>query len=595
MTSPPAALAEPSPVRAPWRRVAGVAFAFLFLNAMLSFNNWWPTPGVAADARLAPEFVWLWVALLGWLAWRRQLSARALTAFSAGYALLVLGRYADVTAPALFGRPINLYWDGREVPRFLWVSAQDMAWWKSAGAVAGVLLLSIGLYALLRRAIRVTVRDAVPYALRTRWVWVVTAAAAVLVSANHAGVKATWPFVSRPVIPTYWRQATLLAAAFMPQRWASVLPPSTALDASMAIVPGQGLAALRGRDVYLVMLETVGAVVYDNPRASAALSPTRQRFADDVRASGRHVATAFFTSPTFGGGSDLAQLGLLAGIDLSDPMRHDVLLTTQRPTLVSAFSRHGYRTFGLYPALSWEWPERAFYGFDVFIERRDLGYRGPSLGFWEVPDQFTAARFEQLHPRTVGQPPRFVFFPTITNHLPFSPVPPFQPDWPTVLTSQPFDAADTARALQAKPQWLDMVPDYLASVNYTYRWLGSWLRQPEPREAVFVLVGDHQPAANITGEGASWDVPVHIVTRDRALLERFVAQGFAWGMEPPRPTIGALHKLTDIMLDVFDGGDPRVAPSLPGGGAMVSAVALPGAALPAGGREVPGVLAVERP
>ena len=136
-----------------------------------------------------------------------------------------------------------------------------------------------------------------------------------------------------------------------------------------------------------------------------------------MAASGRHVVTAFFRSPTFAGGSDLAQLGLLSGIDLSDPMRHDVLLTTQRPTLISLFKAQGYQTFGLYPALNWEWPERAFYGFDVFLERRDLGYAGPAMGFWELPDQFTAARFEKIHPRDNGAPPRFVFFPTITLSL----------------------------------------------------------------------------------------------------------------------------------------------------------------------------------
>ena len=534
-----------------WRRITGALLAIVFLNGMLSFRDWWPTPGVLPDHRLSPEFVWVWLVLLAVVAWRGALSRRSLNIFTFVFLLLVLGRYGDVTVPSLFGRPINLYWDGANIPRFLWVSAQEKSVWQSAAIVVIVGVLFWGLFRLLHAVIAVTARDAVPYALRSRLGWAMTSLAVLLAVANQAGASFTWPLVAKPVIPSYWRQVQLLAAAFSPQHQAALLPATTAVDAAMAAKSTNTLGALGGRDVYLIMLESVGAITYDDAHAARTLGPSRERFAADIAASGRHVVTAFFRSPTFAGGSDLAQLGVLSGIDLSDPMRHDLLLTTQRPTLISLFKAQGYQTFGLYPALNWEWPERAFYGFDVFIERRDLGYAGPAMGFWELPDQFTAARFEKIHPRDNGAPPRFVFFPTITCHLPFSPVPPYQADWSRVLAAQPFDEAETHQTLAQKPNWLNMAPDYLRMVNYTYQWLGAYFRQPEPREAIYVLVGDHQPAANITGEGASWDVPVHIVSRDSKLLGRFIEQGFRPGMEPPRQAIGALHALTGMMLESF--------------------------------------------
>ncbi len=534
-----------------WRRITGALLAIVFLNGMLSFRDWWPTPGVLPDHRLSPEFVWVWLVLLAVVAWRGALSRRSLNVFTFFFLLLVLGRYGDVTVPSLFGRPINLYWDGANIPRFLWVSAQEKSGWQSAAIVAMVGVLFWGLFRLLRALIAVTARDAVPYALRSRLGWAMTSLAVLLAVANQAGASFTWPLVAKPVIPSYWRQVQLLAAAFSPQHQAALLPATTAVDTAMAAKSANTLGALGGRDVYLIMLESVGAITYDDAHAARTLGPSRERFAADIAASGRHVVTAFFRSPTFAGGSDLAQLGVLSGIDLSDPMRHDLLLTTQRPTLISLFKAQGYQTFGLYPALNWEWPERAFYGFDVFLERRDLGYAGPAMGFWELPDQFTAARFEKIHPRDNGAPPRFVFFPTITCHLPFSPVPPYQAEWSRVLAAQPFDEAETRQTLAQKPNWLNMAPDYLRMVNYTYQWLGAYFRQPEPREAIYVLVGDHQPAASITGEGASWDVPVHIVSRDSKLLARFIEQGFRPGMEPPRQAIGALHALTGMMLESF--------------------------------------------
>ena len=44
---------------------------------MLSFSTWWPTPGIVPDQRLAPEFVWLWLALLAVVRLRGALSRRA--------------------------------------------------------------------------------------------------------------------------------------------------------------------------------------------------------------------------------------------------------------------------------------------------------------------------------------------------------------------------------------------------------------------------------------------------------------------------------------------------------------------------------------
>ena len=99
--------------------------------------------------------------------------------------------------------------------------------------------------------------------------------------------------------------------------------------------------------------------------------------------------------------------------------------------------------------------------------------------------------------------------------------------------------------------WLDMTPAYLRLVEYTYRWIGGYLRLPPSRDTVYVLLGDHQPTANVSGEGASWDVPVHIISRDPQLLERFIAQGFAAGLEPPRTPLGGMHELTAMLLQAF--------------------------------------------
>jgi hypothetical protein len=559
--------ASPFPTAA--RSALSAVLALCLLNAALAFRNWWPTPGIVPDARLAPEFVALWLLLLALVTWRGVPTPRAITALTLGWMLLALGRYADVTVPTLFGRAVNLYWDGQQIPRFVLVSARGHAWWVLLGIGTAAVAGAWALFALLRWSMQRVALQAVPYALRARWTWWPTLAAASLVVAHQAGAAPalTWHLVTHAVTPTYVRQARLLATAFSPRAVARELPRSAALDAAMAQPPQQALGALRGRDVNLLFLESYGAVAFEHPHVAPALAASRRQLAHDIAVSGRLVASAYVRASTFAGASELSHLSLLTGVDLSNPLRHDLMLTTSdRPTLIGLLARAGYRSVGLYPALSWDWDERAFYNFDTFLDARDLPWRGPPLGYWKVPDQYSLAYTEQQHGVRAGAPPRLLFFPTITSHLPFGPVPPVQPDRQRLLSDDPF-GADASRALLAEHvDWNDMQPNYVRIFDYTYRWLGDWLQQPEARESVMLWLGDHQPAASVSGPGAGWEVPVHIVTRDRALLERFIALGFVSGLEPQMPALGGMHDLTTLLLRGFDGtvlGLPATARARP--------------------------------
>jgi hypothetical protein len=534
-----------------WKRILQSVAALLMLNAFLSMTNWWPTPFVQLDKRIAPEFVLLWVIilLLVWL--RGHLSRRAAVGLTLAYMLLVTGRYFDTTAPALFGRDINLYWDAMQIPRVLWVSLKSYPAWVSLLILVGMVVFIWLVFRILHTCISVAAREAAPYTLQSKWALAVTLAAAVLVTANVYGVRETWPYVSKPAIPTYLRQVKLLSTAFAERDIQRTLPPSPAFDSD--------LGALRGLDVNLFFLESYGRIAFSNPEIHAQLKPSRNALADQIRASGMQVVSAYVNSTTYGGGSELAHVALLSGVDTGDPMRHDLLLTTQRPTLISMFRARGYETFGFYPALTWDWPEKSFYGFDKFTDARDLGYKGPKLGYWTVPDQFALARHSQLHPITAQSPKRLTFFTSITSHMPFHPVPPYQKDWQTILSDKPFDETQMAKVHAQKEDWLNMRPGYIGMLDYNYQWLAGYLAQPKQRESIYVLLGDHQPAANVTGEGASWDVPVHIVSAQPELLQRFMDRGFKPGLEPVEPRIGGIFDLTKVLTDVFDSGAHKTA------------------------------------
>ena len=70
------------------------------------------------------------------------------------------------------------------------------------------------------------------------------------------------------------------------------------------------------------------------------------------------------------------------------------------------------------------------------------------------------------------------------------------------------------------------------AVDYVLRVLGG-LRQAFRRPGtLLILVGDHQPAPLIAGEGASRDVPMHVIGGEPALVAPFLAWGFTPGMLP---------------------------------------------------------------
>jgi hypothetical protein len=539
-------------------RITRSLFALFVLNAAMSMTNLWPTPFVKLDSRLAPEFVLLWVAIL-LIVWRSdKLSPKWLVGLTLAYMLFVTGRYFDTTAPALFGRDINLYWDGLQIPRVLWVTLKSYPLWISFLVVVSIIALFWISFVALRWAIFITASHAAPYALRKPWALLLTAAASVLVIANVYGVRETWPYVSKPVLPTYTKQAKLLVTAWSERDLQKVLPPSPPFKSD--------LGALRGRDVNLFFWESYGQVAYTVPQINDALVETRRALAKQIEDGGMQVVSAYVASTTFGGASELAHIALLTGIDTSNPTVHDLLITTDRPTLTSLFQERGYDVHALYTALTWDWPEKVFYRFNRFHDARDLGYKGPKLGYWTVPDQYALARYRELQPITASSPKRLMFFPSITSHMPFHPVPPYQDDWTKVLSDTPFDAQQMAKVQAQKEDWFNMRPSYIGMMNYNYQWLKGLLAQPKERDALYIVLGDHQPAANVTGEGASWDVPVHIISAQPELLKRFVDRGFQLGLTPREPRIGAIFDLTRTLLDALDSGANLVAssnPSLP--------------------------------
>ena len=533
--------------RGRWIKLGLALFA---LNLAVSFRNLWPTPAIwwRGDISVEVAIVLLWLALAS-----RRLgspSSRVIRLSAVIWVILALGRYADVTARALYGREVNLYWDARHLPAVWSMLVRPAAWWLVLLIAGAAVLIPWFLYAGLHAAF-CHVGTAMGRPASRRTIIAMASGVLLLFSVQRIGGVATPPAFSSPATAAYARQARLFFHELTAARRRTVAPPST-LRADLARLRGAPPGGPpQAADVFLVFIESYGAVSYDRPEFAAGLAASRAALAADIRATGRDVVSAFVESPTFGGSSWLAHVSLLSGVEVRDEDTNRLLMAGKRETLVSTFARNGYRTVAMMPGLHQSWPEGAFYGFNELYDEARLDYQGPPFGWWSVPDQFALARLDALEASRPSRPPLFVFYPTTNTHTPFTPTPPYQPDWRRVLTEAPYDEAVLQRAWEQTPDWLDLGPGFVRALAYTYQSLGGYLRLRADRDFVLVLVGDHQPPAAVSGEGASWEVPVHVITSRKDILESLQGRGFTLGLFPRHPALGRMNALLNTLLGAF--------------------------------------------
>lgn len=536
-----------------WRGVALIV-ALLLLNVMLTFHNVWPTVFVRPSGELSIELAGTLLLLAAWQSLRGTFSRGLLVVLAVGFVLGTLGRYAEVTAPALYGREVNLYWDLPHVTSLTGMLTRVASAWLILALVVGILgglalLYFVALWSLRR----------VAGALQSPQMRVALsiAAIAVIVGFTLENLREQRPVIPRfamPIGKTYAEQFAKVASALTGRGTVHELPPSPALSSTLSQI---------GRsDVMVVFVESYGRVAYDRRDFFDTLAPERAELAAAAHDTGRTVVSGFVQSPTFGGGSWLAHLSFLSGVDTRDAGRAQLLMTQPRRTFGNALAEHGYRRVGLMPGLKWNWPEGVFYEFDRIYDDASLDYHGPGFGWWRIPDQFSLARLDELEVAPPGadsstRAPLFTFFPTVNTHTPFRPTPPYQADWSRMLSANPFDAAPLQQSLQQQPGWNDMAESYKGAVAYSLQTLAGYLRTQPRDDLILVVLGDHQPPAMVSGLNASWDVPVHIITSNPAVLAVLKGCGFVPGVIPAPEALGGMHQLGPTLLHAFETAAPE--------------------------------------
>jgi hypothetical protein len=286
-------------------------------------------------------------------------------------------------------------------------------------------------------------------------------------------------------------------------------------------------------NVYLVLFEAYGEILA-TCTSKTAYRDLLARMEETLAESGFKARSAYSVAPIYGGRSWLSIATIQTGIRVdSQPIFRVFEKNAARiPTMTSFFKAHGYHTMMLQP---WDQarvglPSQDVYRRDVSVIRTDIPFKGPPTGIAGVPDQYSLEYFNDKYVRAAPQP-RFVSYMATTTHFDWPPPPPFAKNWRDLEHALTPDEIAPFAPLAGADEITDPVfANYFADVVYEWRALASYIAARRDEDALFLIVGDHQPFLKCNGATSSMHTPVHVLARDPVLLDRFADAGLTPGL-----------------------------------------------------------------
>ena len=500
------------------------------------------TPGVFVSVPLEGL---LWVALVLVLPGRAK--SVAATLFGVALGLLGIVKLLNMGFFAVLARPFDPLLDWTLLDDAMTVLAGSIGAVPAIGALAAAVTFSTALIIYVTRSVQHLSRLVVRHNS--------TAAPAVVVLAVP---WLTCAMLAIQIVPGV-SVAAELSAAYLhtrarPLGIGAQDRQSVPADA-FASTPGKDLLpALRGKDVIIAFVESYGRDAVEDPEFASQVGAVLDGGDRRLRAAGFASRSAFLTSPTAGGSSWLAHGTLLSGLWIDNQQRYDDLVSSHRLTLTSAFRRASWRTVGVMPGNELAWPESGSLGYDQVYGATEMGYQGPKFSWATMPDQYTLSRFERTERSPRDRQPVMAEITLVSSHAPWEPIPRLI-SWGDVGDGSVFNtmaaAGDPPEAILTRNP-TRVRAAYRASIEYSLSSLISYVETYGDDDLVLICLGDHQPSPIVTGRGASRDVPISIVARDRSVLERISQWGWQEGLKPdPQAAVWPMDAFRDRFLTAF--------------------------------------------
>jgi hypothetical protein len=299
-------------------------------------------------------------------------------------------------------------------------------------------------------------------------------------------------------------------------------------------------------DIYLIFVESYGRLLYDNTFLRASYFKCLDSCESVLLRNGLALSTGFSTPPVSGGQSWLSYTSVLFGYNIRNQGTFNSLLKNPEMSRYHSFFRilnlNGYKTYRLNAmpqASHLEVPWNiysGFYSIDQWINFSDLKYTGRLYGFGPSPPDQYSINFAGRFIKNDNEGPFAMFFITQTTHNPFYNPGHIVPDWQS-LNLQPDNASLHASVFLRKP----LITDYAKAIQYDLSVLVQFITSVRDSNAVFILIGDHQPPI-LTGSDDGFETPVHIISRNSAFSDAFRRFGFKEGMKADEQAVPIRHE-----------------------------------------------------
>ena len=170
-----------------------------------------------------------------------------------------------------------------------------------------------------------------------------------------------------------------------------------------------------------------------------------------------------------------------------------------------------------------------------------------------MPDQYVLSALHRLELAKRHRPPLFAEVDLISSHAPWTRIPRLIP-WNEVGDGSIFDrvpAEESTRAALFGDSKRARAA-YGHSIEYTMSTIISYVQHYGNDKTVVVLLGDHQPATTVTGQGASHDVPISIIAHDPKVMDQIAGWHWQDGLLPePAGARLADERFRDRFLTAF--------------------------------------------
>ena len=288
-------------------------------------------------------------------------------------------------------------------------------------------------------------------------------------------------------------------------------------------------------DLYLIFIESYGKILYQREEFRKTYLHCLDSCALTLTQHGWNAVSNFSVSPVSGGKSWISYTSVMFGYNIRNQGTYNALLKDPQMSgydnIFQVLRHKGYVTFRLNAMpqnpkikIPWEIYSR-FYSVDKWIHFTDMNYKGRLYGFGpSPPDQFSINFADEYLKRTYSGP-FAMFFITQTTHNPFFAPDSLLQDWHRLREIQN-SGSFHASVFFKKPK----SSDYLRAVCYDIKALTQFINSKADRNAIFILIGDHQPPV-ISGRQDGFETPIHIISRNKEFTEAFLQYGFQKGME----------------------------------------------------------------